>query len=158
MPKSSLTPERYQHAQTLLRDRLELKLLTDENVKVGIAMNEKIAVITFADLTGKIDFDSGFTSSSVDFHRWCNDLFRGLEVCFPETQVAGIIACRLIRFIKFKLWWGGKCLDLLLMSRSRSSPPQLQTHFISARLHGLFNITDLKHCLHCFLWPSPLRW
>ena len=75
MPKSSLMPERYQHAQTLLRDRLELKLLPDEDAKVAIAMNEKIAIITFADLKGKIDFDSGFSSSSVDFHRWCNDLF-----------------------------------------------------------------------------------
>lgn len=35
-------------------------------------MNEKIAGITFADLKGKIDF---FTSSGVDFHRWCHDLF-----------------------------------------------------------------------------------
>jgi predicted transcriptional regulator len=26
-------------------------------------------------LKGKIDFDSGFTSSSVDFHRWCHGLF-----------------------------------------------------------------------------------
>jgi predicted transcriptional regulator len=75
MPKSSLIPERYQHAQTLLGDRLELKLLPDEDAKVAIAMNEKIAIITFADLKGKIDFDSGFSSSSVDFHRWCNDLF-----------------------------------------------------------------------------------
>jgi hypothetical protein len=47
-------------------------VLPDENIKVGIAMNEKIAGITFADLKGKIDF---FTSSSVDFHRWCHDLF-----------------------------------------------------------------------------------
>src|SRR5215831_15160638 len=47
MPKSSLMPERYQHAQTLLGDRLELKLLPDEDAKVAIAMNEKIAIITF---------------------------------------------------------------------------------------------------------------
>jgi predicted transcriptional regulator len=43
IPKSSLTPEQYQQAKTLLGDKLELKLLPDENVKVGIAMNEKIA-------------------------------------------------------------------------------------------------------------------
>lgn len=75
MQKSTHIPEQYEHTKTLLGDKLELKLLPDENVKVAIAMNEKIAGITFPDLKGKLDFDSGFTSSSIDFHRWCNDLF-----------------------------------------------------------------------------------
>jgi len=30
-------------------EKLELKLVPDENVKIGIAMNEKIAVIAFPD-------------------------------------------------------------------------------------------------------------
>jgi len=31
-----------------------LKLVPDENVKIGIAMNEKIAAIAFPDLKGKM--------------------------------------------------------------------------------------------------------
>jgi len=72
IPKSSLTPEEYQQIKRLLRDKLELKLVPDENVK---AMNEKIAGIAFPDLKGKMDFNSGFTSGSIDFHKWCGDLF-----------------------------------------------------------------------------------
>jgi predicted transcriptional regulator len=75
MPESSHMPQQYQHFKTLIGNKLELKLLPDENVKVAIAMNEKIAGITFPDLKGKMDFDSGFTSSSIDFHKWCNDIF-----------------------------------------------------------------------------------
>ena len=71
IPKSSLTSEEYQHIKRLLRDKLELKLVPDENVKIGIAMNEKIAGIAFPDLKGKMDFNSGFTSGS----NWCVDLF-----------------------------------------------------------------------------------
>jgi predicted transcriptional regulator len=75
IPKSSLAPGQYQQTKTLLGDKLELKLLPDENVKVGIAMNEKIAGMCFPDLKGKMDFNVGFTSSNIDFHKWCNDLF-----------------------------------------------------------------------------------
>jgi predicted transcriptional regulator len=75
IPKSSLTPEQYQQIRKLLRDKLELKHVSDENVKIGVAMNEKIAGIAFPDLKGKMDFNSGFTSSSIDFHKWCRDLF-----------------------------------------------------------------------------------
>lgn len=75
IPKSSHVPERYQHFRTLLGNELELKLLPDEDANVAIAMNEKIAGVTFPDLKGKMDFDSGFTSGSTDFHNWCNDLF-----------------------------------------------------------------------------------
>jgi predicted transcriptional regulator len=73
IPKSSLTPEECQNIKSLLRDKLELKLVPDENVKIGIAMNEKIAGIAFPDLKGKMDFNSGFTSGSIDFHKWCGD-------------------------------------------------------------------------------------
>jgi predicted transcriptional regulator len=75
IPKSSLTSEEYQQIKRLLRDKLELKLVPDENIKIGIAMNEKIAGIAFPDLKGKMDFNSGFTSGSIDFHKWCGDLF-----------------------------------------------------------------------------------
>src|SRR5262249_1153495 len=75
IPKSSHIPQRYQKTKALLENKLELRLLPDENAKVAIAINEKIAGITFSDLKGKIDFDSGFTSNNSDFHRWCKDLF-----------------------------------------------------------------------------------
>jgi len=52
-----------------------LKLVPDENIKIGIAMDEKIAGIACPDLKGKMDFNSGFTSGSIDFHKWCSDLF-----------------------------------------------------------------------------------
>ncbi|PWU80184.1 MAG: hypothetical protein DLM72_13490 [Candidatus Nitrosopolaris wilkensis] len=34
-----------------------------------------MAGMCFPDLKGKMDFNSGFTSSNIDFHKWCNDLF-----------------------------------------------------------------------------------
>jgi hypothetical protein len=64
-----------EYTKTLLGNKLELKLLADDDVKVAIAMNEKIAGIAFPDLKGKMDFNSGFTSSSIDFHKWCNNVF-----------------------------------------------------------------------------------
>jgi predicted transcriptional regulator len=73
--KSGHIPEQYQHIKTLLGNKLELKLLSDENAKIAIAMNEKIAGVSFPDLQRKMDFDSGFMSSSIDFHKWCNDVF-----------------------------------------------------------------------------------
>lgn len=75
IPKSTHIPEEYEHTKTLLGDKLELRLLADEDVKVAIAMNEKIAGITFPDLEGKMDFNSGFTSGSNEFHKWCKDVF-----------------------------------------------------------------------------------
>jgi predicted transcriptional regulator len=73
--KSGHIPEQYQHIKTVLGNKLELKLLSDENTKIAIAMNEKIAGVSFPDLKRKMDFDSGFMSSSLDFHKWCNDVF-----------------------------------------------------------------------------------
>jgi len=75
IPKSDHKPERYHQTKTLLGDKLELKLLADEDVKVAIAMNEKIAGVTFPDLKGKMDFNSGFTGSNINFHKWCNNVF-----------------------------------------------------------------------------------
>jgi hypothetical protein len=46
-----------------------------QNIKIGIAMNEKLVGIAFPDLKGKMDFNSGFTSGSIDFHEWRGDIF-----------------------------------------------------------------------------------
>lgn len=49
--------------------------LSSEEIKVGIAMNEKISGVTFQDTTRKLDFNAGFRSSDPLFHRWSRDIF-----------------------------------------------------------------------------------
>jgi predicted transcriptional regulator len=56
--------------------RIEYALIEDSNeIHAGIALNEKIAGLTFPDITGKLDFNSGFRGSDLLFHKWCYDLF-----------------------------------------------------------------------------------
>ena len=58
------------------KGRIEYHLIEDPNdIKAGIAMNEKIAGFTFPDITGKLDFNSGFRSGNPLFRKWCQDLF-----------------------------------------------------------------------------------
>jgi predicted transcriptional regulator len=58
------------------KDRIEYRLIEDANdINAGIALNEKIAGLTFPDTTGKLDFNSGFGSSNLIFRKWCQDLF-----------------------------------------------------------------------------------
>ncbi|MBI3022600.1 MAG: DUF1724 domain-containing protein [Thaumarchaeota archaeon] len=46
-----------------------------DNLRVGLALNEKVVDICFSDLNGRIDFSRGFASTSPAFHQWCYDLF-----------------------------------------------------------------------------------
>lgn len=46
-----------------------------DNPKVGIALNEEIAGVTFPDLKGRLDMSAGFSGSGRAFHRWCLELF-----------------------------------------------------------------------------------
>jgi predicted transcriptional regulator len=58
------------------KGRIEYHLIEDPNdIKVGIAMNEKIAGLAFPNTTGKLDFNSGFRSDNPVFRQWCQDLF-----------------------------------------------------------------------------------
>jgi predicted transcriptional regulator len=58
------------------RGRIEYHLIEDPNdIKTGIALNEKIAGVTFPDAMGKLDFNGGFRSDNPLFHKWCQDLF-----------------------------------------------------------------------------------
>jgi predicted transcriptional regulator len=58
------------------KGRIEYHLIQDPNdIKAGMALNEKIAGVTFPDITGKLDFNSGFRSSNPLFRKWCEDLF-----------------------------------------------------------------------------------
>jgi len=56
--------------------RIEYCLLEDANeIKAGIALNEKTAGVNFMGDRGELDFSSGFTSTDPLFHNWCEDLF-----------------------------------------------------------------------------------
>jgi predicted transcriptional regulator len=59
------------------KGRIEYGMIEYSNdIKAGIALNEKIAGLTFPDTTGKkLDFNSGFRSSNPIFRKWCQDLF-----------------------------------------------------------------------------------
>jgi predicted transcriptional regulator len=58
------------------KGRIEYHLIEDRNdIKAGIALNENIAGLTFPDITGKLDFNSGFRSNDPIFLQWCQDLF-----------------------------------------------------------------------------------
>jgi hypothetical protein len=58
------------------KGRIEYHLIEDPNdIKTGMALNDKIAGVTFPDITGNLDFNSGFRSSNPSFHKWCQDLF-----------------------------------------------------------------------------------
>jgi predicted transcriptional regulator len=58
------------------KGRIEYNLIEDPiDIKTGIAMNEKIAGVTFPDTMGKLDFNGGFRSDNPLFHKWCQDLF-----------------------------------------------------------------------------------
>jgi predicted transcriptional regulator len=58
------------------KGRIEYHLIEDPNdIKVGIALNEKVAGLTFPNMTGKLDFNTGFRSDNQVFRQWCQDLF-----------------------------------------------------------------------------------
>jgi predicted transcriptional regulator len=58
------------------KGRIEYCLIEDPNdINAGIALNEKIAGLTFPNTSGKLDFNSGFGSSNPIFRKWCQDLF-----------------------------------------------------------------------------------
>ena len=58
------------------KGRIEYRLMEDPNdIKTGISLNEKIAGLTFPDIMGKLDFNSGFRSDNPLFCKWCKDLF-----------------------------------------------------------------------------------
>jgi predicted transcriptional regulator len=58
------------------KGRIEYHLIEDPiDIKAGIALNEKIAGLTFPDIMGKLDFNSGFRSNDSIFRKWCQDLF-----------------------------------------------------------------------------------
>jgi predicted transcriptional regulator len=58
------------------KGRIEYHLIEDPiDIKAGMALNEKIAGLTFPNTRGKLDFNSGFRSNNLAFRKWCQDLF-----------------------------------------------------------------------------------
>lgn len=66
-------PDAATHPQRAWPERFELGLL--DEVRFGIAMNERSAGVVFADPNGKLDFNRGFRGPDPAFHGWCRDLF-----------------------------------------------------------------------------------
>lgn len=56
--------------------RIEFGLMKEsKEIKAGIVLNERTAGLTLPDLSGRLDFNSGFRSRGNLFHKWCFDLF-----------------------------------------------------------------------------------
>ncbi len=60
-------------ARSVLPEKFEIATLND--VKIAMAINEKLAGICFPTPDGKIDFGVGFTGADQAFRTWCSDLF-----------------------------------------------------------------------------------
>ena len=64
------------------KGRIEYRLIEDsDDIKIGIAMNEKIAGVVFPDTMGKIDFNGGFRSDNP-----CIPQVVQGSVCIPLEQ------------------------------------------------------------------------
>ncbi len=74
VPESDDVRRDYEEAKAILGDLLEVRL--NGSVPASVLMDEKVAGIAFADLTGKIDYNTGFWSTDARFRRWCADLFQ----------------------------------------------------------------------------------
>lgn len=73
LPKSVDT-EIFRAAKSQMGPRFEIGLVDD--VRIALAMNERIAAIVLPTLDGRIDYGQGFCGDSQNFHQWCSDLFR----------------------------------------------------------------------------------
>jgi predicted transcriptional regulator len=53
--------------------RFEVRVLPE--VRIAIAMNERLAGMSFPDLSGRIDYSAGLRGTSPAFRGWCRELF-----------------------------------------------------------------------------------
>jgi len=72
LPKSTDTTM-FQDARKTMGPRFELGLV--DEVKIAIALNEKMAGLAFPTLDKRIDYSRGFQGDNPSFHDWCSDLF-----------------------------------------------------------------------------------
>jgi predicted transcriptional regulator len=74
VPESLLRPAGSARTPDRPIEAVEIRVVPE--VRVGIAMNERIAGVSFPDSTGRIDHSAGFRGSSAEFRGWCRDLFQ----------------------------------------------------------------------------------
>lgn len=80
---ASTTAEAVQRAREIVGGRPEFRFA--EEVKVGIALNERLAGIVFPDTEGRMDLRSGFIGYDQTFQKWCLDLFNSMwETASPR--------------------------------------------------------------------------
>jgi predicted transcriptional regulator len=53
-----------------------------KDVRVAMALNEKLAGVCLPDLNGRADFSAGFSGNDERFMKWCRDLF---EHCWTKA-------------------------------------------------------------------------
>ena len=70
---SDISPASYRQAKNVLGIGSEARFAAQ--VRIGLAVNEKMGGIVFPDSEGRIDFASGFIGYSRSFQSWCHDLF-----------------------------------------------------------------------------------
>jgi len=63
----------FKEARSVLPEKFQIGTLGE--VKIGMAINEKLAGLCFPSLDGRIDFGVGFAGSDLSFRTWCSDLF-----------------------------------------------------------------------------------
>jgi predicted transcriptional regulator len=56
-------------------ERLQFRAVP--SIAVGLAMNERVAGVSFSDLQGRIDYAAGVGGTSASLLGWCRDLFEG---------------------------------------------------------------------------------
>jgi predicted transcriptional regulator len=72
LPKGVDT-EVFRDARSVMGSRFEVGMVGE--VKVVIAMNEKMAAVGLPALDGRIDYTRGLLGDTPSFHGWCRDLF-----------------------------------------------------------------------------------
>jgi predicted transcriptional regulator len=72
LPKSTDTTI-FQDAQKTMGPRFEVGLI--DEVKITLAMNEKIAGLGLPTMDKRIDYSRGLVGDNPSFHAWCSDLF-----------------------------------------------------------------------------------
>jgi len=63
----------FKDARSVLPEKFQIGTLGE--VKIGMAINEKLAGLCLPSSDGKIDFGVGFVGSDPSFRTWCFDLF-----------------------------------------------------------------------------------
>ena len=70
---ANVTMKAYRQAKEILGVKSEVRFANE--VRIGVAVNERMAGVVFPDLEGRIDFSCGFIGYGPRFHKWCYDLF-----------------------------------------------------------------------------------